>query len=345
MDLFLCDYAEGAHPEVLEALTETNAVQTCGYGCDSYCDDARASIREAVGISDAAVHFLVGGTQTNMTVIAALLKPYQGILCADNGHINVHETGAIEATGHKVMPLPATDGKISGDAVEQALHDCRNDVNCEHIVQPGMVYISHPTELGTLYTKAELEALHRVCERYQVPLFVDGARLAYGLAAENTDVTLRDLGQLADVFYIGGTKAGALFGEAVVFPNPALCPDFRYHMKQRGAMLAKGRLLGVQFQALFQNNLYQHIGSHADNLARQIADGFQSHGYSLYLPSKTNQQFIVLPDDVYEKLSETAQAEYWCRIDNGTSVYRFCTSWATTQDAVDRLLKAISALS
>lgn len=344
MDLFLCDYAEGAHPEVLSALTMTNTVQSCGYGCDLYCDDARALIRKAVGIPDAAVHFLVGGTQTNMTVIASLLKPYQGILCADSGHINVHETGAVEATGHKVMPLPATDGKISADAVEQALRSCRNDTNFEHIVQPGMVYISHPTELGTLYTKAELEALHHICKTYQVPLFLDGARLAYGLAAEGSDVTLGDLGRLTDVFYIGGTKAGALFGEAVVFPNPMVCPDFRYHMKQRGAMLAKGRLLGVQFQALFRNNLYERIGRHANSLARQIADGFQRHGYALYLPSQTNQQFVVLPDCVYEKLSGTAQAEYWCRMDKDTSVYRFCTSWATTQEAVDRLLQTLATL-
>ncbi len=344
MDLFLCDYAEGAHPEVLSALTMTNTVQTCGYGCDPYCDSARTLIREAVGVPNAAVHFLVGGTQTNMTVIASLLKPYQGVLCADSGHINVHETGAVEATGHKVMPLPATEGKISADAVEQVLYASRNDTNFEHIVQPGMVYISHPTELGTLYTKAELEALHRVCENYQVPLFLDGARLSYGLAARDTDVTLRDLGRLTDVFYIGGTKAGVLFGEAVVFPNPMLCPEFRYYMKQRGAMLAKGRLLGVQFQALFHNDLYQRIGYHANHLARQIADGFQRQGYSLYLPSQTNQQFIVLPDEIYQKLSGTAQAEYWCRIDKDTSVYRFCTSWATTQEAVDRLLQAINAL-
>lgn len=344
MDLFLCDYAEGAHPEVLAALTETNTVQSCGYGCDTYCDDARGLIQKAVGLPDAAVHFLVGGTQTNMTVTASLLKPYQGILCADNGHINVHETGAIEATGHKVMPLPATNGKISADAVEKALYDCRNDVNFEHIVQPGMVYISHPTEFGTLYSKAELEALHCVCEAYQVPLFLDGARLAYGLAAKGTDVTLHDLGRLTDVFYIGGTKSGALFGEAVVFPNPMLCPDFRYHMKQRGAMLAKGRLLGVQFQALFRNDLYKRIGCHANNLAQKIADGFQRQGYAIYLPSQTNQQFIVLPDRVYEKLSGTAQAEYWCRLDKDTSVYRFCTSWATTQKAVDRLLQAVAAL-
>ena len=344
MDLFLCDYAEGAHPEVLAALTETNNEQTCGYGLDPHCDRARALIRDAVGCPEAAVHFLVGGTQTNTTVIASLLKPYQGVLCAGNGHINVHETGAIEASGHKVLALPAQDGKITAEAVEQALIAHRDDDNFEHIVQPGMAYISHPTEYGTLYTRAELDALHEVCRKFHIPLFVDGARLAYGLTAPGTDVTLRDLARLTDVFYIGGTKVGALFGEAVIFPAPTLCPDFRYYMKQRGGMLAKGRLLGVQYEALFTNDLYYRIGRHANELARKIADGFQARGYHLYLPSPTNQQFVVLPDAEYEKLRAQAQGEYWCRIDERNSAYRFCTSWATTPAAVDRLLAAVDAL-
>lgn len=344
MDLFLCDYAEGAHPEVLSALIDTNTEQTCGYGLDPHCDRARSLIRDAIACPDAAVHFLVGGTQTNTTVIAALLKPYQGVLCADNGHINVHETGAIEASGHKVLPLPAQDGKISAAAVEQALSAHRDDGNFEHIVQPGMVYISHPTEYGTLYTRAELEALHEVCRAFHVPLFLDGARLAYGLTAPDTDVTLSDLARLTDVFYIGGTKVGALFGEAVVFPDPSLCPDFRYYMKQRGGMLAKGRLLGVQFEALFTNDLYFRIGRHANELAQKISAGFQAKGYRLYLPSPTNQQFVILPDADYARLSSQAQGEYWCRIDETTSAYRFCTSWATSQAAVDRLLAAVDAL-
>ena len=261
---FNCDYTEGCHPNILKRLCETNMMQTVGYGEDEICDLARAKIRKACGHEDVDVHFLVGGTQTNATVIAAILRPHQGALSADTGHINVHETGAVEATGHKVLPLPSTpDGKITAEQVENAYLAHVNDASFEHMVQPKLVYISLPTENGGLYSKAELTALHDVCTRCGLYLFIDGARLGYGLTAPENDVALADLCALSDVFYIGGTKVGALFGEAVVITNPALKTDFRYHIKQRGGMLAKGRLLGIQFDELFTDDLYFKISEKA----------------------------------------------------------------------------------
>lgn len=247
MILFNSDYTEGAHPKIMQRLMETNLEQTVGYGEDEYCETARDAIRKACDAPEADVHFLVGGTQANFTVISSALRSFQGVLCADSGHINVHETGAVEATGHKVLALPGTDGKINAKQVKEAFELHWKDDAHEHIVQPKMVYISHPTELGTLYTKAELEALHDVCQECGLYLYLDGARMGYGLAAPGTDVTLADVARYCDVFYIGGTKVGALFGEAVVICNPLLKPDFRYCIKQHGGMLAKGRLLGVQF--------------------------------------------------------------------------------------------------
>ncbi len=289
---FECDYGEGAHPLILDALLESNFVQTPGYGEDEYCERAQQKIRAACACESALVQFLVGGTQANATVIAAALRPYQGALCAQSGHINTHETGAVEATGHKVLPLPATEGKITAAQVLKAVEAHENDPTHEHLVQPGLVYISHPTEYGTLYSLDEMEALSRVCRQKGLYLFVDGARLGYGLAAG--DVTLPDLARLCDVFYIGGTKCGALFGEAVVIPNAALQKDFRYHIKQRGGMLAKGRLLGIQFDTLFTEGLYERITASAVAQAQRIAAAFRNRGVRMLFDSPTNQQFPVL---------------------------------------------------
>ena len=344
MDLFICDYAEGCHPRILEALTRTNLEQTHGYGTDPHCDRARALIQQACQAPDAAVHFLVGGTQANMTVIAAALRAHQGVLCADNGHIHVHETGAVEATGHKVLALSAVDGKISARQVEDYVLAHRADGSFEHIVQPGMVYLSHPTEYGTLYSKEELAAISQVCRKLGILLFVDGARLGYGLMSEDTDVTLPDLAALCDVFYIGGTKVGALFGEAVVILNDALKTDFRYMIKQRGGMLAKGRLLGIQFETLFEDGLYFSIAKNADRLAYRVRDIFRDNGYPFLFHSPTNQQFPILSDEEYEILSQRCEGELWQRVDENHCAWRFCTSWATTDEAVDRLEKAVRAL-
>ena len=281
MIYFNSDYLEGAHPALMAKLNETNMVQTVGYGEDEYCAAAREKIKAACAAPEADVHFLVGGTQTNTTVIAAVLRPWQGVLSAVSGHINCHEAGAIESTGHKVITLPTTNGKITAQQVADYVEWHRNDESTEHIVQPGMVYISHPTEGGTLYTKAELTALYDTCRRYGLPLFIDGARLGYGLMADGTDLTLPDVARLCDVFYIGGTKVGALFGEAVVIMNPALKKDFRFIMKQRGGRMAKGRLLGVQFDALFTDDLYFKISRHAIEMAHQIREIFVSAGYPL----------------------------------------------------------------
>ena len=337
MIYFNNDYAEGCHENVLQALIRTNMEQTPGYSEDKYCAAAAAKIRKLCGREDVAVHFLVGGTQTNLTVIDAALRPHQGALCADSGHINVHETGAVEATGHKVLPMPSVDGKINADQVKKAVLLHRADGAFEHIVQPKLVYISHPTELGTLYTLSELEALSAVCKELGLYLFMDGARLGYGLMASGTDVTMADIARLCDVFYIGGTKVGALFGEAVVISNKALAQDFRYLIKQRGGMLAKGRLLGVQFDALMEDGLYFEIAKKADAMADQIRASLRKGGYPLAVEGITNQIFPILPDKV---LAELEKKYVFCpngRIDETHSSIRICTSWATTQEAVDAL--------
>lgn len=344
MIYFNCDYTEGCHPKILERLSETNFLQTPGYGEDEICASARAKIRAACGRDDVDVHLLVGGTQANATVIAAALRPHQGALCAETGHINVHETGAVEATGHKVLPLPATaDGKISAEQVESAYYDHVNNDSFEHMVQPKMVYISQPTESGGLYSKAELTALHEACARCGLYLFVDGARLGYGLAAPENDVSLSDLCALSDVFYIGGTKVGALFGEAVVIVNPALKTDFRYHVKQRGGMLAKGRLLGIQFDVLFTDNLYFEISKKAVQQALRIAEACRGAGCAFFADSPTNQQFPIFPDAALEKLGEKYAWSYWARVDDFHSAIRLCTSWATTDENVDALCADIAA--
>ena len=341
---FECDYAEGAAPQLLERLTRTNLEQTPGYAVDGHCQRARDLIRAACAAPQAEVEFLVGGTQANQTVISAALRPYQGALCAQTGHINVHETGAIEATGHKVLPLPSQDGKITPKQVEQFCAVHWADPTREHIVQPGMVYLSQPTETGLLYTRTELEGFRAVCDRYGMYLYIDGARCGYGLAAPENDVDLTDLARLTDVFYIGGTKVGALFGEAVVIMNPALKKDFRFIMKQRGGRMAKGRLLGIQFDALFTDDLYFKISRHADEMAYQIRDIFVSAGYPLLFDSPTNQQYPIMPDDELAELGENFGYEYWERVDKTHSGVRFCASWATTQEHVDALRAAVQAL-
>ena len=341
---FQCDYAEGAHPKILERLVETNMDQTPGYGLDPYCDEARRLIRKACGREDIDVQFLVGGTQTNTTIICTALRPYQGVLTAASGHINVHESGAIEATGHKVLALPCNHaGKITAEQIKAAYEAHMNDGSSEHMVQPGMVYISHPTENGTLYTKKELMDLYEVCKKYDMLLFLDGARLGYGLMAETNDITLTDLAKYTDVFYIGGTKVGALFGEAVVITNEALKKDFRYMIKQNGGMLAKGRLLGVQFDTLFTDDLYFKISAHADELAMKLKKAFQKKGYGLRYDSYTNQQFPILPDSHIEKLKEKYVFEFWEKVSDAESAVRFCTSWATKPEVVEELIRDIEA--
>lgn len=341
---FNCDYLEGAHPKILEKLAETNFVQTPGYGEDEYCERARALIREKCQAPEAYVQFLVGGTQTNTTVIASILRPYQGVLSAVTGHINVHETGAIEATGHKVLPLPSEDGKITAAQVQEAYDAHWADGSHEHIVQPGMVYISHPTENGTLYTKEELKALYETCSRLGLPLFLDGARLGYGLMSEKSDLSFPEIAAYTDVFYIGGTKVGALFGEAVVITNPALMKDFRYMIKQHGGMLAKGRLLGIQFLTLLEDGLYEEIAGKAVRQAMRLKEAFLEKGYPLFYDSYTNQQFPILPKEHLEQLKEKYSFELWEDLDEEYSAVRFCTSWATKEEQIDALIADLDEL-
>ncbi len=339
---FECDYTEGAHPRILEALIRTNMEQTKGYSEDEHCENARKLIREKCGSADADVHFLVGGTQTNMTVIAAALRPHQGVICAQSGHINVHETGAVEATGHKVLALPSEDGKITADQIKTVCDEHDYD---EHMVQPGMVYISNPTENGTLYNKKELQAISEVCKEYGLPLFLDGARLGYGLAAQGNDITLPDLAQYCDVFYIGGTKVGALFGEAVVITREALKKDFRYFIKQKGGMLAKGRLLGIQFEELFRDDLYMEVSAHADRLAMKIRKAFEDKNIPFAYDSVTNQQFPILTYEMAMKLSEKYSFTMnEAQLKKGPAMVRFCTSWATKEENVEALISDIQKL-
>lgn len=344
MVLFQCDYTEGAHPKLMERLMETNMEQWAGYGEDAYCLSAADKIRALCEDESLAVHFLVGGTQTNMTVIDSALRSHQGVLCADTGHINVHETGAVEACGHKVLPLPSDDGKITAAQVEEVYLAHKHNESFEHMVQPKMVYISNPTELGTIYSKAELTALYEVCKAHGLYLFLDGARLGYGLTAPDNDLTLCDIAALTDVFYIGGTKVGALFGEAVVISSEALKEDFRYFIKQKGGMLAKGRLLGVQFDTLFTDNLYFDISAHAIQMAEKLRAAFGRKGYEFIAPNRTNQIFVKIPDMHLECLKQEFGYCYDHRADEVHSVVRFCTSWATKETDVDALIAAIEAL-
>ena len=341
MIYFNSDYTSGAHHEVLDALLRTNMEHTVGYGLDEYCTEARNLIREAVGCADAEVMFLVGGTQTNATAIDGLLRRHEGVLAAQSGHIAVHESGAIEASGHKVLTLPEYDGKVLAKDVDSYIKMFYADDTYQHMVAPGMLYISQPTEYGTLYSLAELKALSDVCHGHNIPLYIDGARMAYGLAAEGADFTLRDVAQLADVFYIGGTKCGALFGEALVVTNKTLLAHLFPLVKQHGALLAKGRLLGLQFATLFRDELYRRIGEHAVQLAIRIREIMRKAGYEVVIESPTNQQFFRLPNVTIDKLREDVSFDYWGPRGDTESVVRFVTSWSTTPEDVDALERLV----
>ena len=331
------DYNAGAHPLVLKALTDTNLIRQPGYGNDDFCRSAAEKIRAACACPEAEVYFISGGTQTNQVVISSLLRSYEGVLSAASGHVNGHEAGAIEYTGHKVLTLPEHEGKIDPEELEAWIKRFYADESHEHMVFPGMVYISHPTEYGTLYSRAELENLSQVCRRHELPLFLDGARLGYGLMSRDTDVGLADIARLCDLFYIGGTKVGALCGEALVFTHHNAPGHFPTLIKQRGAMLAKGRLLGVQFDALFTDGLYFAIGRHAIEKAERLKRMFRTRGYEFYINSPTNQQFIVLSDEKAEELRQKVRFTVWEKPDESYTVARFCTSWATTDEELDEL--------
>lgn len=329
------DYSEGCLPEILEALSETNLIQTTGYGLDQYCKEAEDLIKKTVGV-DSNVFFMVGGTQANMTVISSILRPHEGVISAETGHINVHETGSIESTGHKVITIKGENGKLNAESIKAVLEEHFNDPGREHIVKPGMIYISNPTELGTIYKKSELESIRKVADEFSIPLFLDGARLGAALVAPANDMTLNDIGKLCDVFYIGGTKSGALFGEAIVFTNKKLSDDFRYLMKQRGGLLAKGRLLGIQFKTLFTDDLYFKAQRNSIDKAKEISKILEDNGYSLYAPTETNQIFPIVTNKQRDILRDNFVFEDWVHLGDKT-VIRFVTSWATTKEAVKAL--------
>ena len=338
---FTCDYAEGAHPLILKALADSNMEQLPGYGEDVYCRRAKDKIRKACGCPQASVYFLVGGTQTNATVIASMLRNYEGVVSAGTGHINVHEAGAVEYTGHKVLPLPQHQGRIDAKELETYLEAFFADANHEHMIFPGMVYISFPTEYGTIYSRAELTAIHGICQRFGIPLFIDGARLGYGLASEQSDLDLPALASLCDVFYIGGTKVGAFCGEAVVFPKGDAPQHFMTTVKQHGALLAKGRLLGVQFDTLFTDGLYMDISRHAIRMAGRLKEILHAKGIPFYLESPTNQQFVILPNTEIERLRPQVGFDFWEAYDDSHTVVRFATSWATPEANLDRLAEIL----
>lgn len=335
------DYSEGAHEKILNRFLETNLMKMSGYGSDDFCESAKEKIRAACECPDAEVFFLVGGTQTNRIVIDTMLRPCEGVVAAVTGHVSCHEAGAIEASGHKVMTIPQHEGKINAKELEVFLASFWSDDNHEHMVFPGMVYLSHPTEYGTLYTKAELNQIAAVCHEYQIPLYMDGARLGYGLAARETDVSLADVAGICDVFYIGGTKVGALCGEAVVFTRQNMPQHFLTLVKQNGALLAKGRLLGIQFDTLFTDHLYYDIGSHGIEMANLMKEGFRERGYEFFLDSPTNQQFIILENREMEALKEKVKFSFWETVDENHTVVRFATSWATTEEEIAELMKLL----
>jgi len=341
--LFQSDYQEGADPSVLEALQKTNAEQSAGYGDDDLTALVKEQIRTLCEAPGADVHFFVGGTQANLTIIAAALKPFEGVISSDLGHINTHETGAVEATGHKVLTLPNANGKITADQIRRTYDGHVRDINHEHIVRPAMIYLSHPTELGTLYTRAELDAVHAAAQDCGLKLFIDGARLAYGIAADET-VNLPYLASICDVFTIGGTKCGALFGEVAVLKSAQDWPHFRYHIKQRGALFAKGRLLAVQFQALLTDNRYVTLGREANEKARRIRQAFLGKGYSLLCDTKANQIFPVLPNGALEALGREFRFAFWEAVDAGHTAVRICVGVTTPEANVTALLRAVEAL-
>ena len=334
---FACDYSEGAHPLILDALVRTNMEQLPGYGEDRYCRSAAEKIRRACACPEADIHFLTGGTQTNSTVIAAMLRNYEGVVAAQTGHIGVHEAGAVEYTGHKVLTIPQHEGRIDAIELKAYLDTFFTDANRDHMVFPGMVYISFPTEYGTLYSRAQLEAVHAVCQSFGLPLFIDGARLGYGLMSRESDLTLPDLAARCDVFYIGGTKVGALCGEAVVFPRGNAPAHFMTTVKQHGALLAKGRLPGIPFDTLFTDGLYFEISRHAIDMAEKLKTVLHRKGMPFFLESPTNQQFVILTNAQVEKLRPLVAFDFWEPCDADRTVVRFATSWATPEEDIDRL--------
>lgn len=335
---FVNDYSEGAHEKILERLAETNREKLSGYGTDIYCESAKQKIREACKCPEADIHFLVGGTQTNATVIDAMLHQYEGVVAAGTGHVSTHEAGAIEASGHKVLTLSHENGKISAQVLERYFESFYADGNHEHMVFPGMVYISHPTEYGTLYKKKELAELSKVCHKYEAPLYLDGARLGYGLVSEENDVTLADIAELCDVFYIGGTKVGALCGEAVVFTKKNTPKHFMTIVKQHGALLAKGRLLGIQFDTLFTDDLYLTISKNAIKTANILKKALQEKGYTFYIDSPTNQIFLVLEDERLKQLEKEVAVSFWEKADDAHTIVRLATSWATSEEEIQELI-------
>ncbi len=332
------DYSEGAHEKVLKRLIETNLEKLSGYGNDRYCELAKDKIRKSCESPNADIYFLVGGTQTNQTVIDAVLKQYEGVIAASSGHISTHEAGAIEHTGHKVLEIPHKDGKILAETLSNYLQTFYNDGNHEHMVFPGMVYISHPTEYGTLYSKKELSEISSICKDYKIPLYLDGARLGYGLMSKGADVTLSDIARYCDIFYIGGTKVGALCGEAVVFPENNAPKHFLTMIKQHGALLAKGRLIGIQFDALFTDNLYLDISKNAIETADKLKDALKQKDYTFYIDSPTNQIFIILENKELNRLKEFVVFSFWEKLDENHTVVRFATSWATKKEDVEELI-------
>ncbi|MCH3914543.1 MAG: aminotransferase class I/II-fold pyridoxal phosphate-dependent enzyme [Acidaminococcaceae bacterium] len=338
---FESDYLTGAHPKILQRLAETNMEQLSGYGADRYCTSAKEKIAQACGCPEAQVEFLVGGTQTNAVIISTMLKGYEGVVAARTGHVNTHEAGAIEYSGSKVLTIPQKDGKMSAEVLKQYITDFYGDGNHEHMVFPGMAYISHPTEYGTLYTKKELEDIAAVCHEFKIPLFIDGARLGYGLMSRTTDVTMEDIARICDVFYIGGTKVGALCGEAVVFTKNNRPAHFVNMVKKRGALLAKGRLLGVQFDTLFTDNLYLNISKHAIDMAEALKKLFKSKNIKFFLESPTNQQFIILENTKAAELAKEVTLNFWEKYDETHTVYRFATCWSTTEADLAALNKIL----
>lgn len=333
-----CDYQEGCHPKILERMVQTNLESTPGYGTDAYCESAKAKIKAACQAPNSEVFLLIGGTQTNATVIRSILRPCEGVIAVTSGHINGHEAGAIELGGHKVLTIEPHDGKMVASQLDQYIVETLTAPSWDHGVIPAMVYISQATETGSVYSLAELEAISKVCHKHGMPLFIDGARLGYALASEGADMTLADIARLADVFYIGGTKVGALLGEAVVFTNTKLAKNFFTIMKQGGAVLAKGRLLGLQFDTLFTDNLYFEISRHAINMAMKLKTALKAKGYRFYSESPSNQQFVILENNQLAQLEQHVQVSHWCKVDEKHTAVRFCTSWATTEENIDRVI-------
>lgn len=338
---FECDYNNGAHPQVLKHLVETNEERTAGYGFDQYTEHAKQLLREQCECPDAQIWFLAGGTQTNATVIDSILHTYEGVVSVDSGHINTHEAGAIEFTEHKVITIAGREGKMQAKTLDNYLDQFMHDGNAAHSVYPGMVYITFPTEYGTLYTARELDDLHKVCQKYDIPLYVDGARLGYGLMADGNDVTFPYLASHCDVFYVGGTKIGALCGEAVVFPKGDAHPHFFNIVKQHGALMAKGRLIGAQFEALFADGLYYRLSRHANDMAMRMKAAFERKGYPFYINSRTNQQFVTLSNDEVRRLDEHIVFTHWGKFDADHTICRFVTSWSTTEEEMAELERIV----